>query len=160
MIGPYVAFVHGPCEVFAATCSAYGPQPWIAIRNGSMSVCNCFWMPKARRAGAFEGFSTLRLREMPQPNPKSSNAGQRAHMVLKIGSRIIQPAEKDMILRAGQSVGAFLGGFNSERIALSFTSDVFPQDLDTPVKIILIDGDGNRFPKTVDLKGILDVSRQ
>jgi hypothetical protein len=35
--------------------------------------------------------------------------------------------------------------------------DVSPADLQTPVEVILIDGDGNKHQQTVDLSGILDI---
>jgi hypothetical protein len=43
------------------------------------------------------------------------------------------------------------------KITLGFTFDVSPDDLKSPVEVILIDGDGNKHNQTVDLSGILDV---
>jgi len=81
----------------------------------------------------------------------------RAHLVLKIGDRIVQPLAKNMIYRSGQSVAMFLLGSNSSKITLDFAFDVSPEDLKTPVEIILIDGDGNKHHQTADLSGILEV---
>jgi hypothetical protein len=80
---------------------------------------------------------------------------QRAHLVLKIGERIIQPFEKMMIMKSDQSPAAFLAGYNESRITLDFAFDVSPEDLDVPTTIILIDGDGNRHQAKADLKSIL-----
>jgi hypothetical protein len=81
---------------------------------------------------------------------------QRAHLVLKIGERIIQPVEKMMIMKSDQSPAAYLAGYNESKITLNFAFDVSPEDLDVPTTIILIDGDGNRHQAKADLKGILN----
>ena len=83
--------------------------------------------------------------------------GQRAHLVLKIGERIVQPIDKTMIKKSDQSVTAILAGFQEGRITLDFTFDVSPEDLQSPVTVILIDGDGNKHQQKADLKGILDI---
>jgi hypothetical protein len=41
------------------------------------------------------------------------------------------------------------------KITLDFAFDVSPADLESPLEVILIDGDGNRHQRTIDLKGIL-----
>jgi hypothetical protein len=91
---------------------------------------------------------------------------QRAHLVLKIGDRVVQPVEKSMNYRSGQSVGAFVAGaamagigtYRSGKIALDYAFDVTPQDLQSPVEVILIDGDGHRHEHEADLAGILDTN--
>lgn len=82
---------------------------------------------------------------------------QRAHLVLKIGDRIIQPTEKLMVKRSDQSVGMILLGVPSGKITLTFAFDVSPADLKEPVQVILIDGDGNRHEQTADLSGVLEI---
>lgn len=82
---------------------------------------------------------------------------QRAHLVLQIGDRIIQPASKDMIKQTDQSVPMLLAGLSEGKITLEFTFDVSPEDLRSPVQAILIDGDGNKHQHDVDLSGILDI---
>jgi hypothetical protein len=82
---------------------------------------------------------------------------ERAHLVLKIGDRIVQPADKSMMYRSGQSATMFLLGSPSGKITLEFAFDVLPEDLLNPVEVILIDGGGNRHHKVADLGGILNV---
>lgn len=82
---------------------------------------------------------------------------QRAHLVLKIGDRVIQPVEKNMIRKSDQGVGMILAGVESGKITLNFAFDVSPEDLKAPVEVILIDGDGNRHQEKADLSGILGV---
>jgi hypothetical protein len=43
------------------------------------------------------------------------------------------------------------------RSTLEFDFDVSPEDLQSPIEIILIDGDGNKHHRTVDLSGILNI---
>jgi len=78
----------------------------------------------------------------------------RAHLVLKMGDRIIQPIDKDMIYRSGQSLAMFALGAKSGKITLAFAFDVSPEDLRSPIEVILVDGDGNRHSQTVDLDGV------
>ena len=80
---------------------------------------------------------------------------QRAHLVLKIGGRVIQPVEKKMIKKSDQSAPMAVLGTQEGKITLDFAFDVSPDDLRTPVEVILIDGDGNRHQEKADLKGIL-----
>jgi hypothetical protein len=82
---------------------------------------------------------------------------ERAHLVLKIGDRIVQPVSKSMIYRSGQSLSMVFLGANSGKITLNFGFDVLPADLQSPVGDILIDGDGSRHQHIADLKGILAV---
>ena len=82
---------------------------------------------------------------------------ERAHLVLKIGDRIVQPVDKGMIYRDGQSATMALLGSPSGKITLEFAFDVAPEDLQNPVEVILIDGDGNKHHKVADLSGILNV---
>ena len=82
---------------------------------------------------------------------------ERAHLVLKIGEGVVQPLAKSMIYRSGQSAAMVLLGANSGKITLDFAFDVSPADLNSPVEVILIDGDGNKHQQTADLKGTLNV---
>jgi hypothetical protein len=77
--------------------------------------------------------------------------------VLKIGERVIQPVEKTMTKQSDQSVGMILAGVAEGKITLEFAFDVSPEDLQGPVEVILIDGDGNKHHKVADLSGILNV---
>lgn len=84
---------------------------------------------------------------------------QRAHLVLKIGERIIQPTEKIMVKQSDPSPAmTWLGlGTQSGKITLTFAFDVSSDDLKQPVQVILIDGDGNRHQQTADLRGVLEI---
>jgi hypothetical protein len=83
---------------------------------------------------------------------------QRAHLVLRIGEKIIQPVEKNMIRKSDQGVGMILAGVPSGKITLDFAFDVLPQDLQAPIEVILIDGDGNRHQQKADLSGVLTLN--
>jgi hypothetical protein len=82
---------------------------------------------------------------------------QRAHLVLKIGERIVQPVEKTTIMKSDQSPAAYLAGYNESKITLSFAFDMSPEDLQSAATVILIDGDGNKHEQKADLKGILEI---
>jgi len=73
---------------------------------------------------------------------------QRAHLVLKIGDRVIQPVAQNIIKK---SDGIFQGG----KITLKFAFAVSPEDLNSPVEVILTDGDGNSHEQRADLRGVL-----
>jgi hypothetical protein len=79
---------------------------------------------------------------------------QRAHMVLKIGDKVIQPLEKDMVKKSDQGTESLLL-WPAGKITLDFAFDVLPTDLQAPVEVILIDGDGHRHQHNVDLSGVL-----
>lgn len=81
--------------------------------------------------------------------------GGRAHLVLKIGDRVIQPVEKSMLRQANEAGPSVMWGTTMRKIALRFAFDVTPEDLQTPVEVILIDGDGNRHEAKVNLQGLL-----
>jgi len=83
--------------------------------------------------------------------------GKRAHLVLKTGERIIQPVDKSMIKQSNEVAGTLLWGTTMRKITLDFAFDVSPDDLQSPVEVILIDGDGNKHHQTVDLSGILNI---
>jgi hypothetical protein len=83
--------------------------------------------------------------------------GTRAHMVLKIGERIIQPTEKNMIKHSDQFGGVLVSGVADKKITLNFDFDVSPADLESPIEVILIDGDGNKHQQKVDLNGVLEI---
>jgi hypothetical protein len=82
---------------------------------------------------------------------------KRAHLVLKIGERVVQPIAKSMIKKSDQSVGMILAGVESGKITLDFAFDVTPEDLQAPVEIVLTDGDGNKHQQRADLKGLLSI---
>jgi carbon monoxide dehydrogenase subunit G len=82
---------------------------------------------------------------------------QRAHLVLKIGERVIQPVAKSMIKQSDQSVGMILAGMAEGKVTLDFAFDVSPEDLQSPVEVILIDGDGNKHQQMADLNGVLTI---
>jgi hypothetical protein len=81
---------------------------------------------------------------------------ERAHLVLKVGERILQPVEKMMVMKSDQSPAAYLAGYDESKITLNFAFDVLPEDLDVPLTVILIDGDGNKHQAVADLNGILN----
>jgi hypothetical protein len=83
--------------------------------------------------------------------------GTRAHMVLKIDERILQPTEKNMIKHSDQFAGWLISGVADKKITLNFDFDVSPADLERLVEVILIDGDGNKHQQKADLKGILEI---
>lgn len=78
-------------------------------------------------------------------------------LCLRIGERIVQPVEKSMIKQSNEAGATLLWGSTMRKITLEFAFDVSPDDLQSPVGAILIDGDGNKHEQTVDLKGILEV---
>jgi hypothetical protein len=82
---------------------------------------------------------------------------QRAHLVLKMGDRVIQPIEKNMIAKSDGGVAMVLTGVESGKVTLNFAFDVSPEDLKAPVEVILIDGAGNRHQQKADLDGILNL---
>ena len=83
---------------------------------------------------------------------------QRSHLVLQIGDRVIQPLDKNMVARTGQNDASYLIGVKSGEITLEYNFDVTPQDLQSPVGVILIDGDGHKHTHEADLSGVLDVN--
>lgn len=88
--------------------------------------------------------------------------GKRAHLVLKVGDRIIQPVDKSMIRQSNETASTLLlfgvSGLAMRKITLDFVFDVSPEDLKSPVEVILIDGDGNKHHQTADLNGILNLT--
>jgi len=83
---------------------------------------------------------------------------QRAHLVLQIGDKVVQPLDKNIVARTGQNDASYLIGIKSGEIALEYSFDVTPQDLQSPVKVILIDGDGHKHTHEADLSGVLDLN--
>jgi len=109
-------------------------------------------------AGLLHAFVEIHARgSIPTGKLNRRYREQRAHLVLKIGERVIQPVEKSMIKKSDQSAPMAVLGVQEGKIALDFAFDVSPDDLQAPVEVILIDGDGNKHQHTVDLKGILDI---
>jgi hypothetical protein len=91
---------------------------------------------------------------------------EHCHFVLRIGDRVVQPVDKNANFRDGQSTEVFLvehtsrqaNPVGSPRITVSYSFDVSPQDLLSPVEMILVDADGNRITHEADLAGILDIN--
>ncbi|HTQ58125.1 MAG TPA: hypothetical protein VMI94_26855 [Bryobacteraceae bacterium] len=83
---------------------------------------------------------------------------QRSHLVLQIGDRVVQPQDKKMVARTGQDDASYLMGMKSGEITLQYSFDVTPQDLQSPVEVILIDGDAHKHVHEADLSGVLDVN--
>lgn len=81
----------------------------------------------------------------------------KAHLVLKIGDRVVQPLSKAMLRKSDQSVAMILGGVEEGKMTLDFAFDVTPEDLSRPVEVILIDGDGNKHQQDADLSRVLDL---
>jgi hypothetical protein len=79
---------------------------------------------------------------------------QRAHLVLQIGDRIVQPTDQSMIKQTMQLTETILLE-KARKITLNFAFDVSPEDLRRPVEVILIDGDGNKHRAKADLDGVL-----
>lgn len=105
-------------------------------------------------SGLLHAFVEVQARGIiPSRNLNRRYADQRAHLVLKIGQRIIQPVDKRMISK--DEFLSKLFGAPSEKITLNFAFDVSPDDLKSPVTVILIDGDGDKHQAKTDLDGIL-----
>jgi hypothetical protein len=83
--------------------------------------------------------------------------GGRAHLVLKIGDRVLQPLDKSMLKQANQAGATLMWGATMRKITLQFSFDVTPEDLRSPIEIVLIDGDGNRHTGHADLDGVLNL---
>lgn len=89
---------------------------------------------------------------------------EHSHFVLRVGGvggRVIQPIEKTTNFRYGQSTESFITsgtmGRRRRKTTVSYAFDVSPQDLLSPVEMILVDADGNRITHEADLAGILDI---
>jgi len=98
-------------------------------------------------AGAVGAVSTSKLNRR--------YGSKQAHLVLQIGDRTIQPVQKEMVSRSDESVPNLLIGLPEGEITLDFAFDVTPAELESPVMVILIDGDGKHHQHKADLKGIL-----
>jgi hypothetical protein len=81
-----------------------------------------------------------------------------ANLVLQTGGRVIQPGEKNMLRQSNEAGSSLMWGTTMRKITLRFAFDVAPEDLQSPVEAILIDGDGNRHEATVDLGGVLNIN--
>jgi len=99
----------------------------------------------------------VHFRAIPTGKLNRRYGEQRAHLVLKVGERVIQPVEKKMIVKSDQSAPMAVLGTQEGKITLDFAFDVIADDLQSPVQVILIDGDGNKHQEKADLKGILDI---
>lgn len=69
---------------------------------------------------------------------------ERAHLVIRVGEKIIQPVSKSMLRRSDQSPGSVVLGLPTGKITLVFAFEVSPADLAQDVEVVLIDGDGNQ----------------
>jgi hypothetical protein len=86
---------------------------------------------------------------------QGNNKFLHSHLVLTVGDKVIQPVGETRVIK-NDSVNQVLTG-KSWVITLAFEYDVSPEDLINPVIVIVIDGDGHKHQKKVDLKGILNI---
>ncbi len=79
-----------------------------------------------------------------------------AHLVLRAGDKKIQPVEKSVLNQNDQSTAGVLmwGKDFAQKDTLEFAFDVTPADLDQPVEVILIDGDGHQHKAMATLSMI------
>lgn len=96
------------------------------------------------------------LGSIPTSKMNRRYAGERAHMVLSIGDRTIQPLAREMLAKSDQSPGAIVIGLQTGKITLQFE---FPPDhaLEREVEVVLIDGDGNKHRSIADLSSLIVV---
>jgi hypothetical protein len=107
--------------------------------------------------GHLHAFVELHARgDIPASKMNRRYRDKRAHLVLKIGDRVIQPVEKAMRRQSDQGVASILAGVGSGKITLDFAFDVTSIDL-TRVQVVLIDGDGNKHEKDADLSTALAI---
>ncbi len=76
---------------------------------------------------------------------------QRAHLVIRVGDKNIQPIEKSMLKRSDQSPGSIVLGLPTGKITLEFAFEVSPAAVAEDVEVILIDGDGNQHKARANL---------
>ncbi len=93
--------------------------------------------------------------EIPTSKLNRRYREKRAHLVLKIGGTVVQPISKEMTKQSDQSLGMLLGGVEEGKMTFDYAFDLLPEDLENPVEVILIDGDGNRHIGKADLRGVL-----
>jgi hypothetical protein len=79
---------------------------------------------------------------------------QRANLLLKIGDRILQPTPNSKLKRSLETHDSIWTG-RSVRASLEFGFDVSPEDIQSPVEVILIDGDGHKHRQEADLTNVL-----
>jgi hypothetical protein len=81
------------------------------------------------------------------------------HLVLKIADHIVQPINKN-VRSTGYNFASPLdiGPSQTTFSVLEFAFDVSPQDLQSSVEVILIDGEGNRHEHEADLAGVLNIN--
>jgi hypothetical protein len=69
---------------------------------------------------------------------------ERAHLVIRVNDRTIQPVTKSMLKRSDQSPGSILLGIETGKITLEFSFQIAPDELARAAEVILVDGDGNQ----------------
>ena len=102
-----------------------------------------------------------RGRKVAKRNKRQYGISQ-PHLVLKIGEHIVQPIDKN-VRSSGYNFASPLeaiaiGPSQTTVSVLEFAFDVSPQDLQLPVTVILIDGEGNRHEQEADLAGVLTIN--
>jgi hypothetical protein len=75
----------------------------------------------------------------------------RAHLVIRVDDRTIQPVTKSMLKRSDQSPGSIVLGLPTGKITLEFAFEVAATDIAQEVEVILIDGDGNQHKAKANL---------
>lgn len=83
--------------------------------------------------------------------------GDRSHLVIRAGNHTIQPINKKMLMLRAEDTftwDAILLA-PSGKITVEFEFEIDAQELNTPVLVILSDGDGKRFEKIADLSDAL-----
>jgi hypothetical protein len=84
--------------------------------------------------------------------------GDNAHLVLKAGDLVVQPVVKSTGKQSESALGSWVvgsvGGWRG--ITLRFDFDVTLEMIDeSPVEVILIDGEGHRHQAKANLRGVL-----
>jgi hypothetical protein len=75
----------------------------------------------------------------------------RAHLVIRVGDKTIQPVAKSMLKRSDQSPGSVVLGLPTGKITLEFAFGVAPNEMAQEVEVILVDGDGNQHKGKANL---------
>lgn len=76
---------------------------------------------------------------------------ERAHLVIQVGDKTIQPVAKSMLKRSDQSPGSIVLGLPTGKVTLEFAFEVSSTDIAQDVEVILIDGDGNKHKAKANL---------
>lgn len=89
----------------------------------------------------------------------------RAHLVLKIGDKIIRPVDKQMLVHNDQSakslvVEGLLVRYPPLKNTVEFAFDLSPAECESPVEVILIDGDAHQHKDSANLSNLVDKGRR